>query len=282
MKRKLLIALLVLLCICLQSTFACIIFGVGRLATTDGSTMTSHTCDSTGDDLRLWLIPSMEKGSERDVVLSGRRDADYGNFPEVKDYGTRGIVMDTYVNDKDTYQYLHAMYSFANEKGLTMTESTCGTTRDQRAVFAKYEGIWDCYMLQDAALENCATAREAVEYMGARLNESGWSGSPETMTIGDGTDVWVFEAYGGKMWCAFRLPEDAVFVCPSLHFGSDLVDLHHSDVISAYDVEQDSLCSIDGGLKKRTLNSALDSVSCSGLAESVSHSHVSNASVCHD
>ncbi|MBQ9809829.1 MAG: hypothetical protein IJM52_01585, partial [Spirochaetales bacterium] len=85
MKRKLLIALLVLLCICLQSTFACIIFGVGRLATTDGSTMTSHTCDSTGDDLRLWLIPSMEEGSERDVVLSGRRDADYGNFPEVKD-----------------------------------------------------------------------------------------------------------------------------------------------------------------------------------------------------
>ncbi|MBQ2527657.1 MAG: C69 family dipeptidase [Spirochaetales bacterium] len=213
MKKKLLIALLVLLCICLQSTFACIIFGVGRLASTDGSTMTSHTCDSTGDDLRLWLIPSMEKGSERDVVLSGRRDADYGNFPAVKDYGTRGIVMDTYVNDKDTYQYLHAMYSFANEKGLTMTESTCGTTRDQRAVFAKYEGIWDCYMLQDAALENCATAKEAVEYMGARLNESGWSGSPETMTIGDGTDVWVFEAYGGKMWCAFRLPEDAVFVC---------------------------------------------------------------------
>ena len=212
MKKRVLIVMLALLLVA-QSAFACIIFGVGRLASTDGSTMTSHTCDSTGDDLRLWLIPSMAEGTERDVVLSGRRDADYGKFPEVKDYGSRGIVMDTYVNDKDTYQYLHAMYSFANEKGVTMTESTCGTTREQRAVFAKYEGIWDCYMLQDAALENASTAKEAVEYMGARLNESGWSGSPETMTIGDGTDVWVFEAYGGKMWCAFRLPEDAVFVC---------------------------------------------------------------------
>ena len=76
MKKRVLIAVLVILCVCAQSAFACIIFGVGRLASTDGSTMTSHTCDSTGDDLRLWLIPSMEEGSERDVVLSGRRNAD--------------------------------------------------------------------------------------------------------------------------------------------------------------------------------------------------------------
>lgn len=213
MKKRFFITVLVLLCVVAQSAFACIVFGVGRKASVDGSTMTSHTCDSTGDDLRLWLIPSMEKGSERDVVVSGRRDADYTNFPEVKDYGTRGMVLDTYINDKDTYKYLHAMYSFANEKGVTMNESTCGCNQAQRAVFKNYEGIWDCYMLQDAALENAATAKEAVDFMGARINESGWNGSPETIIVADGTDVWVFEAYGGNMWCAFRLPEDAVFVC---------------------------------------------------------------------
>ena len=213
MRKRIFVALLIILCLSAQSVFACIIFGVGRKASVDGSTMTSHTCDSSGDDLRLWLIPSMEEGSERDIVVSGRRDADYTNFPEVKDYGTRGIVVDTYTNDKDTYRYLHAMYSFANEKGVTMNESTCGCTKEQRNVFKNYEGIWDCYMLQDAALENCATAKEAVDYMGERLNEGGWNGSPECIIIGDGTDVWVFEAYGGKMWCAFRLPEDAVFVC---------------------------------------------------------------------
>ena len=84
MKKRVLVVMLALLLVA-QSAFACIIFGVGRQASTDGSTMTSHTCDSTGDDLRLWLIPSMEEGTERDVVLSGRRDADYGNFPEVKE-----------------------------------------------------------------------------------------------------------------------------------------------------------------------------------------------------
>lgn len=212
MKKRILVTLLVLLYAC-TSVFACIIFGVGRLASTDGSTMTSHTCDSSSDDLRLWLIPSMEEGSEREVVVNGRAGVDFTHFPEVKEYGTRGMVLDTYTNDKDTYKYLHAMYSFGNEKGVTMTESTCGTSRAQRNVFAKYEGIWDCYMLQDAALENCATAKEAVVFMGDKVTKQGWYGSPETMTIGDGTDLWVFEAYGGNMWCAFLLPEDAIFVC---------------------------------------------------------------------
>ena len=72
MKKRVLIAVLVILCVCAQSAFACIIFGVGRLASTDGSTMTSHTCDSTGDDLRLWMIPEMPAGEARDIVLDGR------------------------------------------------------------------------------------------------------------------------------------------------------------------------------------------------------------------
>lgn len=211
--KKILTVMLLLLCFAVQSTFACIIFGVGREATADGSTMTSHTCDSTGDDLRLWLIPSMEEGSEREIVLDGRKGADFTNFPEVKDYGLRGTVMGSYTNDKDTYQYLHAMYSFANEKGVTMTESTCGTTRAQRTAFAAYEGIWDCYMLQDAALENSATAFEAIKFMGEKVTEGGWYGSPETMTVADGTDLWVFEVYGGNQWVAFRVPDDEIFVC---------------------------------------------------------------------
>ena len=213
MKKRIVITALLITCIAVQSVFACFITGVGRLASADGSTMTSHTCDSASDDLRLWLIPSMAEGTEREVIVDGRKDADFSNFPEVKDYGARGIVLDSYVNDKDTYQYLHAMYSFANEKGVTMNESTCGWTKDQRNILAQYEGIWDCYMLQDAALENAATAKEAVDFMGAKITEQGWNGWPECICIADGTDVWVFEAYGGHMWCAFKLPDDAFFFC---------------------------------------------------------------------
>ena len=59
MKKKVLLAALIIFCLCAQGVFACTIFAVGKLASDDGSTMISHTCDSTGDDLRLWMIPSM-------------------------------------------------------------------------------------------------------------------------------------------------------------------------------------------------------------------------------
>ena len=91
--KKILTVALVALLIAAQSLAACTIFAVGKDATVDGSTMTSHTCDSNGDDLRLWLIPSMEAGTERDVVVSGRAGADYSQFPAVNNH-TAAIVLD--------------------------------------------------------------------------------------------------------------------------------------------------------------------------------------------
>lgn len=212
MKRRIGLVMLLILCLAMQSTFACIIFGVGKAATADGSTMTSHTCDSNGDDLRLFLIGSMAEGTEREIVVDGRKGADFTGYQGTGVYGERGMALGSYTNDKDTYQYLHAMYSFANEKGLTMTESTCGWTTEQRKVFAAYEGIWDCYQLQDAALENCATAKEAVEFMLNKVETEGWNGWPESMTIADGTDLWCAEFYGGNVAVAFRVPDDALIV----------------------------------------------------------------------
>ncbi len=217
-KRRILAILLCVLLVGVQGLFACTIFAVGKAASADGSTMISHTCDSTTDDLRVWLIPSMEAGVERDVVLNGRVDADYGNFPEVKDYGTSAMVLGTYTPKKATNQYLHAMYSFINDKGLAMGESTCSYDfsseqgKKLTEVWGKYEGIYDCYMLQDLALENCSTAREAVEFMGSMIDEYGWNGYAECINICDGNEAWVFEAYGGNIWCAVRVPDNAVFV----------------------------------------------------------------------
>lgn len=216
--KKILMIIAVCALVALQSIGACTIFAVGKKATVDGSTMTSHTCDSTSDDLRMWLIPSMKAGTERDIVLDSRVNADYGAFPEVKDYGDRGIEFGSYTFEKDSNQYLHAMYSFINDKGLAMGESTCardGNSDQGKAVskaFSRDEGIIDCYMIQDAALENCSTAREAVLYMGAMIDEYGWNGSTECINICDGNEAWVMECYGGNIWVAARVPDDSVFV----------------------------------------------------------------------
>lgn len=226
MKRKFSVALLVALLVLGQSLAACTIFAVGKEASTDGSTMISHTCDSTSDDLRLYLIPSMEAGVERDIVLSGRAGADYSQFPEVKNYGPSSLVLGSYVPEEATNQYIHGMYSFMNDKGLAMGESTCWysangmadvaeQTAKLKAVYSADEGIIDAYMLQDLALENCSSAREAVEFMGAIIEELGWNGtnSCECFNICDGEEAWVVEYYGGKVWVAVRVPDNAVFVC---------------------------------------------------------------------
>lgn len=219
MKAKRIITItLAIMLIVAQGLGACTIFAVGKDATVDGSTMTSHTCDSNGDDFRLWLIPSMEAGTERDIVINGRAGGDFSQFPEVKNYGTGALVLGSVTYDKPTNQYLHSMYSFMNDKGLAMGESTCtfddctGKKDALNAAWNRDEGILDCYCLQDMALENCSTAREAVEYMGAMIDEYGWYGAAECINICDGNEAWVFEAYGGNMWCAIRVPDNAVFV----------------------------------------------------------------------
>ena len=92
--KKVLTVLMVLLLVDVYSAFACTIFAVGKDATTDGSTMISHTCDSNSDDLRIWLIPSMEAGTTRDVVVSGRAGSDFSNFPDVV-YGPSAKIVDS-------------------------------------------------------------------------------------------------------------------------------------------------------------------------------------------
>lgn len=229
MRKKLLVVLLVM-AMAFQSAFACTIFAVGKAASIDGATITSHTCDSTGDDLRLWLIPSMPAGTERDLVLNGRQGADYSRFPEVKDYGLSGMVLGSYTHEQETNRYLHGMYSFLNDKGLSMGECTCWfdfkdpNAKKLAAVGSRDEGILDLYMLQDLALEHCSTAREAVKFIGQMIEEYGWNGAPETVNIGDGNEVWAFEAYGGHIWCAVRVPDDMVFVAANRSRINNWVD----------------------------------------------------------
>jgi Dipeptidase len=248
--KKAFAVLLIALLVAGQSLFACTIFAVGKDATVDGSTMTSHTCDSNGDDFRLWIIPSMEAGYERDVVLNGRAGADYSEFPTVKNYGDGGMVLGTYTFDKPSNQYLHCMYSFINDKGLAMGESTCSYERntDQgkkiKAAFGATEGIYDCYMLQDLALETCSTAREAVEFMGKMIDEYGWNGLCECINICDGNEAWVFEAYGGNVWAAVRVPDNAVFVAANrariIHIDfNDSENYRWSENIKSFAIEND-------------------------------------------
>lgn len=230
------LAMALVLVMCAQSALACTIVSVGKDATTDGSTITTHNDDSTSADFRLWIIPSMEggEGIKRDLVIDSHNYADFSDYPNTKDYGN-GMLVAEMDQPEDTYAYFHSRYSFINEKGVAMGEATMSyftddyakTANPELAAFAEKSynaifnsekganGIIDCWNAQDIALERAATAREAVEVMADLVETYGWgtaNGGGETINIVDGNEVWIFEAYGADLWAAARIPDNAFFV----------------------------------------------------------------------
>ena len=203
-----------------NSASACTIFGVGKEATADGSTIVTHTCDSTSDDSRMWIIPRMKggEGVKGDIVLNGNKYGDWSQYPEVKNYGG-GSVIGEMDQPNDTYQYLHSNYSIINEHGLAMGESTFWIDSSteygkkiQSLIYDNNDGLMDCYQVQHIALERAKTAKEAVEIIGGLVEKYGWNTEGETINICDGNEVWIIEVYGRDLWAAVRIPENAFFV----------------------------------------------------------------------
>ena len=191
---------------------ACTILGVGRKAMADGTTVITHNDDSSVANYPLRIVPAQDwpEGAKRKVVANAHTLEGgnvLGEMPQVR----------------HTYRYFMSRYSFMNEKGVAIAESTFSidTTTDRGkqvkdVMWTKGDGLADCWFLQDVALERAATAREAVQIMGKLVEEFGFltetGGGGETMTITDGTETWVAEFYGRDIWAAVRIPEDHVFV----------------------------------------------------------------------
>ena len=67
------------------------------------------------------------------------------------------------------------------------------------------------------ALERCKTAREAIELMGALIEQYGYYGTGETLPVADKNEAWVMEmapspAGTGGLWVAQRVPDGQFFV----------------------------------------------------------------------
>lgn len=93
---------------------------VGRLASTDGSVITSHTCDG---DYRTWvrMEPAADhKPGTMHQVLRGTMET---SFPE----DTTGVrLMGEIPEAAHTFAYLNTAYPCLNEKQLAIGETTFG------------------------------------------------------------------------------------------------------------------------------------------------------------
>jgi dipeptidase len=190
----------------------CTTIMVGRLASTDGSVMTSHTCDG---NYRTWLdiFPHQkyDKGTMHPVYWGMLHTEQKGDMTNVTKKGEIPEVA-------ETYSFLNTAYPCLNEKQLAIGE----TTIYGRKELINEEGMFLIEELEKIALQRCTTAREAIALIGKLAEEYGYGDLAECITLADPKEVWQLEIAGsgkGKpsaVWCAQRVPDDQVGVCANI------------------------------------------------------------------
>lgn len=187
---------------------SCTSIMVGKKASTDGSVITSHTCDGR---YRTWMTiePACDyKRGELHTVYKGTMHTSYrGDTTGVRISGTIPQVA-------HTFSYLNTAYPCLNEKQLAIGEATFGgpdTLVNPDAMFMIEE-------LERVALMRCDNARDAIRLIGSLIKQYGYADAGECITIADRYEVWEMEILGegrdriGGIWAAQRIPDDHVGV----------------------------------------------------------------------
>lgn len=207
-----------------MSRMSCTSIMVGRLASADGSVITSHTCDSW---YRTWMqiVPAKDhKNGSMTAIYDGRMHTQSAQ-DSTKMY-RKGLIPQV----SHTYRYLDTAYPCLNERQLAMGE----TTISGRDTLRNEKGMFKIEELQRIALERCQTAREAIRLIGELVKQYGYGDSGECLTIADKSEVWIFEIFGegpnqiGGVWAAVRIPDDEISVSANIsRIGK--IDIHDKD-----------------------------------------------------
>jgi dipeptidase len=181
---------------------------VGKLASADGSTMTSHSCDSMSDRTWINVVPHLKhKPGEMCVVYHNPKET---RRPDDKNRLPSGEIPQVL----ETYAYINTAYPVMNEHQLAIGETTFGGKMELRSK----EGIIDCPELYRLVLERARTAREAIKIADELTKTYGYNDYGECFTFADPQETWHFEILGpgagkkGAVWAAVRIPDDQVGV----------------------------------------------------------------------
>jgi dipeptidase len=188
---------------------ACTSITCGKLATADGSVITSHTDDSHRTRSSIFIQPAMDYKEGSMCLITKRVPCDTVAMP-LYIYKKNGEIPQV----AHTYAYVSTAYPCINEKQLAIGESTFGG----REQLHSDKGLIDCTMLCQLMMERCSTAQEAIKLAGDLLTKYGWNDEGECLTIADKKEVWHFEVLGpgkgkiGAIWVAERVPDNEVAV----------------------------------------------------------------------
>ena len=107
---------------------------VGKGASVDGSTMTSHSCDSTTD--RTWMDMVPNQTHKPGAMATLWMDPKESRGPNDPDRVPAGEIPQV----PQTYKFLNAAYPIMNEHQLAIGETTFGGKRELKSD----DGIIDC------------------------------------------------------------------------------------------------------------------------------------------
>ncbi len=181
---------------------------VGKAASVDGSTMTSHSCDSGTDRTWINLVPGQKykKGEECTIYLEPKR----AKGPDDPDRIEVGFIPQL----RETYAFINTAYPCMNEHQLAIGETTFGGKREM----ISDEGLIDCPELYRLALQRAKTAREAIRVIDELTKEYGYNDVGECFTFAEPNETWHFEILGpgkgktGAVWAAVRVPDNEIGV----------------------------------------------------------------------
>ena len=207
----------------------CTVVLVGKDASTDSSVMTTHTADCSFCDWTWRHVPAAdhEPGSMRKIYYISQFRTwppETGGKWEMYKESDTGLEIPQVPR---TYAYHHGAFGYMNEHQLSIGESTIGCHPKMRNPTPAPK--IDITTLTLVAMERCRTAREAIRTMGKLAEEHGYGyhDSGEMLAVADPDEVWMFEIMPvgplwtpesgkpGAVWCAQRVPNDHVSVCPN-------------------------------------------------------------------
>jgi dipeptidase len=225
---------------------ACTTMIVTPGATFDGSMMVTHSDDDELGDQRIIYVPAKEQKGERKIYADAYRYPRIVTDDRGPGYATPGFEPTPYLaklpyeriwkllgrRQETSFAYFDGNYGIMNEKNLMMGECTNGANYEPRPN-PKGDGgpqrIFYSAELSRIALENCATAREAVRLMGALIDEYGFFSTGETLLVGDEKEAWVFEMCAlpdnkyHSAWVAKRVPDGQYFVAANTFRIRDVI-----------------------------------------------------------
>jgi len=219
---------------------------VGKDASADGSTMTTHTCDCGICDWTWRHVPAADHkpGSTRKIYHISQ----YRTWPP-----SEGLKWDLIKKDftgleipqvPHTYGYHHGSFGYINDRQVAIGESTIGCQRKLRN--PTQTPALDLTMLTLLAMERASTARQAIQLMGSLAEKYGYGfhDDGEMLAVADPREVWIFEIIPvgplwkpdsgkpGAIWSAQRVPDDHVSVCPNESRIGE-IDLNNKDYFMA-------------------------------------------------